>query len=195
LTTGLAYVLLLFMAIPADITEKHDRMLDELADLAMDLARDLAAKARDADSLEDVQRLSRAFDRMTRSVRLTVALQRRLYSDARRDGSAERTTAVALRKAQVRACVHATIRDASGLKSYEVRRVEMERELDERLAEQALYQAFLDTPLDVVIAQLRHTLGLPPAPLSETPRPSTPSVGGVYPRAGLRPDPGADSSP
>ena len=157
------------MAIPADITEQHDRMLGELADLAMDLARDLAAKVKQSDSLEDAERFSRAFDRMARSVRLTIALQRRLHADARRDWSAERTTAVELRKAQVRASVYATIRDASGLKDYDVRRVQMERELDERLAEETLYQAFLDTPLEVVITRLRQTLGLPDDPRFPSP--------------------------
>jgi hypothetical protein len=120
-------------------------MLGELADLAMDIARDLAAKTKAADNLEDAQRCSRAFDRMTRAVRLTVALRHRLHSDADKHWSARRTTAVELRKAQVRASMHAAIRDESGLKSYDVRRVEMERELDDRVAEQALYDAFLDS--------------------------------------------------
>jgi hypothetical protein len=40
-------------------------------------------------------------------------------------------------------------------------RIERERDLDERLAEEALHQAFLAEPLDVVIARIREKLGLP----------------------------------
>ena len=156
------------MAIPADITEQHDRMLGELADLAMDLARDLAAKAKQSDSLEDAERFSRAFDRMARSVRLTIALQRRLHADARRDWSAERITAVELRKAQVRATVRASIRETWD-NPFAGARLDRERDLDERLAEEALHQAFLDAPLDVVITRLRQTLGLPPESTSPSP--------------------------
>jgi hypothetical protein len=148
------------MAIPADITEQHDRMLGELADLAMDLARDLAAKAKASDNLEDAERFARGFERMARCVRLTIGLQRRLHADARRDWSAERTTAVELRKAQVRASVRASIRETYA-NPFAMPRIERERDLDERLMEEALEQAFLDAPLDVVIARIREKLGLP----------------------------------
>jgi hypothetical protein len=163
------------MSTPTDITEQHDRMLGELADLAMDLARDLAAKAKEAGSLEDAERFARGFERMARCVRLTIGLQRRLHADARRDWSAERTTAVELRKAQVRASVRASIRETYA-NPFAMPRIERERDLDERLAEEALHQAFLETPIEVVIARLRERLGLP-APQAQTPQPSTPSVG------------------
>ena len=156
------------MSIPTDITEQHERILGELADLAMDLARDLAAKAKASENLEDAERFSRAFDRMARSVRLTLALQRRLHADARRDGSAERITAVELRKAQVRATVRQAIREATP-NPYAAIRLDRERDLDERLAEEALHQAFLDTPLDLVITRIRRILGLPEPPASPSP--------------------------
>ena len=170
------------MSTPTDIPEQHERMLGELADLAMDLARDLAAQARQADSLEDAERFARGFERMARCVRLTLALQRRLHSDACRAWSAERTTAVELRKAQVRASVRAAIREAYA-NPFAMPRIERERDLDERLAEEALHQAFLDTPLEAVIARLREKLGLPAN--SESPSPWM----GEGPGMGLAPAP------
>jgi hypothetical protein len=161
LTGGLFYVLFLFMTSPPDIAESQDRMLGELADLAMGLARDMAAKARDADSLEDAERFTLCFERVARSVRLSIALQRRLGREARRDLSAERSDAVGVRKAQLRAAVRTVIRTESGLAQYSKARLDLESELDERLAEDALHQAFLDAPLDLAVAELRRTLGLP----------------------------------
>ena len=185
------------MSTPTDITETQDRMLGELADLAMGLARDMAAKARDAESLEDAERFTLCFERMARSVRLSIALQRRLDRDIRRDLTTERSDAVTVRKAQLRAAVRTAIRDESGLAQFSKARLDLESELDERLAEDALYQAFLETPLDVAIAGLRRILGLPPAQATASrdpqspgyarPGASTPSVGGVYPRAGSSP--------
>lgn len=151
------------MTTPADITETQDRMLGELADLAMGLARDMAGKARDAETREDAERFTLCFERMARSVRLSIALQRRLDRDARRDLTAERSDAVCVRKAQVRAAVRTAIRDESGLAQFSKARLDLESELDERLAEDALYEAFLEAPLDLAVARLRRALGLPAA--------------------------------
>lgn len=62
-----------------DLRRRHIRRLDELADLAMDVARTLAAKAAQADA--DPEGLSRALARVSRAVRLTGLLQSKLLGD------------------------------------------------------------------------------------------------------------------
>ncbi|RYG99372.1 MAG: hypothetical protein EON57_11775 [Alphaproteobacteria bacterium] len=74
------------MLLDEDRKARQDRMLGELADLAMELARDMAAKARKADSLEDTERCALTFDRMARSARLSIALSRKLERDSGEGG-------------------------------------------------------------------------------------------------------------
>jgi hypothetical protein len=140
---------------------RQDRLLDEMAVIAMDLARDMAGQAKKAEALEERERCILAVDRMMRSVRLSIALQRRLERDDARDLKQRQTEGVDLRKARLRARLRSEIRSEDvSLKT----RCDRERELDERLAEDALYQSFLDLPLDEAIHRLRDKLGLVPPP-------------------------------
>ena len=142
------------MTIPEAATAIHDQMLSEIAGLAMDLARDFAGRAKAAETVADAERLALSFERMARSVRLSIALQRRLHRDLR----ADRAEAVEVRRKQVRAAlipaIHATTRRLS-------ERFERESELDVALAEEAFHEAFVQTPLASCIARLRDRLGLP----------------------------------
>ena len=146
------------MSIDRDRAERQDRRLEELEDLAMDLARHMAARAKEAEAPEESERFCRTFERLYRAVRLSTALSRRLHREAARDASQRAAEAVDLRKAQVRVRLRAEI-NSSGYGFSD--RLEMERELDERLAEDALYQSFLALPLDQALAKHRHDLGLP----------------------------------
>ena len=141
------------MSIATNRTEQRARMLGELADVAMDLARDMAGRAKAAESLEEAERMTRAFDRMARSVRLTLSLEARLERELKSEARAahgEALDAIQVRRKQVRARLMAVIRA-------EVPRAERDRlefELDVSLAEETLYTAFLDGPVETVIARL-----------------------------------------
>jgi hypothetical protein len=143
-----------------DIRAKEDRLLVEMTDLAAELARDFAAEARQAKAAGDKDEAERclgAFDRMARSVRLSIALRRRLERADARQAALRRSEALDVRKAQVRARLRAEIRDQDISRNAQF---ELERELDTHLAEDALYQRFLDLPFDATMARLRGRLGL-----------------------------------
>jgi len=141
------------MSTATDRTEQRAQMLRALADAAVDLALDMAVRAKAAESLEEAGRLTRAFERLSRAVRLTLGLEARLEREFKAEARAaqdEALDAIQVRRKQVRARLMAVIRA-------EVPRAERDRleyELDDRLAEETLYTAFLDGPVETVIARL-----------------------------------------
>jgi len=147
------------MSIATDRAEQRARMLGELADVAMDLAREMAERAKAADSLEEAERFTRAFERLSRSVRLTLGLEARLERELAaeaRTARVETRDAIQVRRQQVSARLEAVM-------LAEVPRAERERleyELNRRLYEETLYTAFLDGPVEDVIARLGAHLGL-----------------------------------
>jgi hypothetical protein len=165
--------------------ERQDRMLDEFADLAMELGRDMAGRAKKAETDEQRERCIFTFDRMYRAVRLSIALSRRLKRDEAREQSHHRAEAVDLRKAKLRARLRSEIRaEDVSLKI----RCDLERELDDRLAEDALYQSFLDLPLNEAITHLRDRLGLEvPPPQGEGDREAVEGVAAHCDLSGLQP--------
>ncbi|MBS0332271.1 MAG: hypothetical protein JSS35_05850, partial [Proteobacteria bacterium] len=62
--------------------ERAEQMLGELAELSLMLARDLAAEARAAEAPEERTALTEASEKMSRCVRLTLALDAKLERDA-----------------------------------------------------------------------------------------------------------------
>jgi hypothetical protein len=142
------------MFTPPDRTEAQDRMLAEFADLVMDLARDAATCAKETEDRAEKAALILAVDRLGRSLRLCISLQRRLVREARTD----RTEAVETRRQQIRTVLIPEVRAAT---DHLGERFERERELDERLAEEALYRAFADQPLETCLERLRDLLELP----------------------------------
>jgi len=141
---------------PADKTEAQDRMLGEFAELAMDLARDAARRAKEAEGPAEAAHLMLAFERLGRALRLTIALQRRLVRDRR----ADRVQAVQDRQQQVRAALAPVLRtEAANIGEH----FRLKEALDERLDTEALDEAFAEAPLEVCVARIRHLLGLPPA--------------------------------
>jgi hypothetical protein len=155
LTVGPQYVPLLFVSSPQDSNALHDQRLGRLADLAMALAEDSARLATEAETLDERDRHIAAFDRMARSARLTISLQRRVRRDIRTD----QAEAVETRKKQLRAALIPAVQAGA---RHIGERLEREKELDEALAEDALYDAFLQLPLETALANLREHLGLPP---------------------------------
>jgi hypothetical protein len=73
-------------------TQKQARaeaMLGELAELSLVVARELAVRLRESENTEETVALAGAFQKMSRVVRLTLALDAKLERDAARDAAAE----------------------------------------------------------------------------------------------------------
>jgi hypothetical protein len=142
-----------------EMTERQGRVLADLAELGLELARDLKARALAAGTREDAEGLALAFHRMSRSVRLTLALESRLVRERHEAVKVRRgevARAVQARKAQVQAALARQVYDER--ESDEAER--LLDELDERLEEAGLYEAFAEGPVEACIARLRADLGL-----------------------------------
>jgi hypothetical protein len=108
----LTYVLVLFMATPPEMRERQARILAELSELGLALARDLQACALAADQASEKAELSLAFHRTSRSVRQSLALEAKFERDhqaaQREDGEVAKRAAtfhVEKRKALVKLVV------------------------------------------------------------------------------------------
>jgi len=148
------------MNLSEDMAQRHGRMLGELAELGMELARGLKGRADAAETDAQAQSLAVTFHQIARDVRLTLALESRLARERQeivRHEQARRLDRVYARKAQVRAVLSDIVwRETEG----EAAEALLE-ELDERLESQALFEAFLDGPVEACIAAIRAGLGLP----------------------------------
>src|ERR1700761_5768781 len=78
LTCGCTYVLVSFMASAAVRRERQDAVLAELSELGLTLARDLHARALASETVQEAEKLSLAFQRVSRGVRQTFALELKL---------------------------------------------------------------------------------------------------------------------
>ena len=148
------------MFTPPDRTEAQDQFLAEFTDLAMDLARDAGKCAKESQDAHEKAELMLAVERLGRSLRMTIALQRRLCREAR----TQRIEAVETRRTQVRTVLLPQVRAST---DHLGERYEREAELDERLAEEALHEAFADLPLETCLERLRDLLDLVPPPQGE----------------------------
>ena len=66
-----------------------EAMLGELAELGLMVARELAVRTRESEDVDDTVALAGAFQKVSRVVRLTLALESKLERDAARDAQAE----------------------------------------------------------------------------------------------------------
>jgi hypothetical protein len=160
------------MATALEMKARQDRILTELSELGLALARDLQACALAADQASEKAELSLAFQRTARSVRQTLALEAKLQCDRRtseREAQeiAERaeTVRTARRRAQVKLAVERCVwSEAEGEEAESLL-----ADLDDRLERDALSDAFLgDEPVEVHIARLCKELGVTP-PTSSSP--------------------------
>lgn len=152
------------MATTTEKAERQDRILAELSELGLALARDLHARALVVEDVAEAADLGLAFHRVARSVRQTLALEAKLdrdrrmaeredRADVRREGAARAER----RKAQVKFAVERCVwSEADG--------VEAERlldELDDRLEEDGLSDAFAgQDAIDSHIARICTELGV-----------------------------------
>ncbi|HEY3696303.1 hypothetical protein [Phenylobacterium sp.] len=141
--------------------EEQDRVLRELAELGLAFARDLAAQVATVKSVAEADALALAFHRVTRSVRLAIALQAKLARERHEVARLDRTAAARrteARKEQIRAVLSREIfTDEAEQEAAE----SLAERLDERLDEDALFEAFLDGPVEAAIARIREDLELP----------------------------------
>jgi hypothetical protein len=151
------------MSDAAEMIERHDRVLAELTQLGLMVTRALAARAPQVETLEEQAVLAMAFQRVSRSVRQTLALEDRLRRLREADARAAIVTAEQKTKAvrkqrhdQVRACVARLIwTEAEGSEGDHLCDA-----LDELLDEDLLYDDFADETLEAHIARVCAVLGV-----------------------------------
>ena len=139
--------------------DRHRQLLGELADMSMALARRFHDAALEA-PVEEAQGLVLGFQRASRNLRQTLALEARLEREARRavvEIAAERQARRETRRLQVKSTLSNLI--WTERESLDLGRLLLE--LDGRIDMASLGEAFLDDPVETVIARLRHDLGLP----------------------------------
>jgi hypothetical protein len=177
----------LFVTSLTDKQARAEAILGELAELGLMLARDLAAQARGCEDPADAERLAQAFNKTSRAVRLTLALDAKLERDlarmAREDAEfAERRAeaALGLAEQQARALRHAALdappspaqRHKTRVRNLLNRLIWNESEGDEeeyeilgedvdaRLHEAAQCEAFTDVPVEVIAQRVAADMGL-----------------------------------
>ena len=151
-----------------DRTERHLRILQELADIGMELARAVKARALDPEAEPAAAaELVLTFSRIARAVRQTVALEARIDRDRQAAAveRAERRVRETLdralrRKARVRDLVERAIdSEASGAAAEDLL-----LDLDERLEDADDLAGFADRPVAEIVARICGDLGVAPPP-------------------------------
>jgi len=153
----------------SDVSEKiarQDRLLAELSELAMGVARDLAQQVSAAETAQDAAAAASAFHKVGRAVRQTIALEMKLERGRktldREDGkhaAGARDARISQRRRRLRAVVQRMVWNEAESDEAE----SLVDHLDDLLEEDALDDAFADTAFDDQVARLRADLGLPPA--------------------------------
>jgi hypothetical protein len=167
----------MFMSNTAEMTERHGKVLADLAEIGMCIAREVQGQVLAAETPEEKARAAAAFPPVARAVRQTVALEAKLRRDqARQDredqDEANRQIAGAIRrrKAQVRMHMQRAIcnafpdaldedDDGDGPPDEILLRFE---DLRDRLDDEILDADFALRPFHEVIQGLHRSLKLPP---------------------------------
>jgi len=158
------------MSNPADMAERHARILAELSELGLGFARQAAADAAAAETPEARAQQALVFQRVSRSVRQSVALEAKLVRDAQR---AERETAdadakrgreqVRFRKDRLRTAVDALVwREVEDLSDAEAWDFEQGR--DASIEDESLAEAFLTDDMADQVARVLGALGFETGP-------------------------------
>ena len=157
-----------------------EAMLGELAELGLMLARELARQAQASEDPADTERLVTAFNKTSRGVRLTLALDAKLERDVARQAREEADVADrrehaarALAEQQARAAppspaeVHKTrVRKLLNRLVWNESEGDEEEydilceDLDARLNEAARCEGFADTPVEVIAQGVASDMGL-----------------------------------
>jgi hypothetical protein len=146
-----------------DRAERHERILKALADCSLRAVQKLTDKLVAAQTDIEHERYALSLHRMSRDLRLTLALEERLVHERRkafREEKADRQKAVEHRKKQVDHAVTGRVYAEREGEAAEA----LLKEFDDLLVEHRLYEDFLDKPLEAVIAKLCKALGLKDPP-------------------------------
>jgi hypothetical protein len=151
----------------AHIERLQDEALAQLLELGMEAAREAHARLMASEDSKALADCALAFNRVSRSVRQTAALQAKVararkHRDRDDATDAQRADAVRIsrRKDQVKATVERLIwTEAEGGEAER-----LESHLEDLVAEDALYDGFLAQPVEIYIARLRQDLGLSAEP-------------------------------
>ena len=159
----------------AEMTERHARVLAELAELCLASARDLAARQAVAEDPADAAVLASALHKVGRSARQCLALEARLVRDAQRalredrdDAAKQRTVQTQVRRAKVKSALNQLVWN-----EYEGDEAEAwEMAVGESLDDEELVDSFTTEALDAQVERIRKSIGLgKPEPAEETAAP------------------------
>jgi hypothetical protein len=149
------------MSADAATPSREEQMLAELAELDLALARRVHAKAMAAEDVDDINALSRTYQRVARSLRQTLALKARLERD-RQAGVARAARpfdapAVGRRMVELRDAI-----TRIGWTEHEPSAIhDLARELEEILGVLAFEPGFAERPLADQVVELCEKLELP----------------------------------
>ncbi|MDB5495146.1 MAG: hypothetical protein JWP86_2483 [Phenylobacterium sp.] len=157
------------MVSATDIAREQDAGLKRLYERGLELAEKMQEDAMAAATADERARLGAAFHRISRGVRQTAALRVKLAGDATRCDRDEAAEVVRLderrrarRKDQVSATVQRLIwTEAESDDSRE----DLKADLEDLLDIEALDETFATQDLDLQVARICETLGLPDPPL------------------------------
>jgi hypothetical protein len=154
----------------ADMTEQDRRMLQEMAEIGMGLLRTLQQRAED-DSKIDAGEVALAYSRITRAVRLTIALKAKLADEGRvrkeRDEAAEVKRLWECEEQRIdqrRDQVERLVEQAIEAEASETERDGLMSGLRERLDEDDIDAKLADRPIGEVLARICRDLGIEPEP-------------------------------
>jgi hypothetical protein len=158
-----------------DKQARAEAMLGELAELSLVVARELAVRLRESEDTDETVALADAFQKMSRVVRLTLALDAKLERDAAREAAAEVREARAEAKAAEAAEAERAIarhrqhkdRVRAGVTRLIWNETEDEAESDDllealeaRLGEEAVSEGFEDIPVETLVRRIIADMGL-----------------------------------
>lgn len=152
----------------ADIAAEMDEGLRRLFQAGLELALQVQADAMAAQEADERARLAVAFHRISRGVRQTAALRMKLACDVTRvarDVSAEVVSLDVARTSRRRASVRAEVQRLIWTEyGDDSDREDLTGDLDELLDIETQDEAFLDQPVEVLVARIAQVLGLAAAP-------------------------------
>ncbi len=151
--------------------ERQLAMLDRLAEAGLEAALAIERQAKEAGPDVDLNRISMAYDRVSRAVRMTIALQSKLVEDVKaREAAAAEKRAEAedddawpdeeeRRKAGISRIVGRVI-EAERQDDREIDRLVLRAEM--RLDDETLFDDILSRPIGEIVAAICRDLGLSP---------------------------------
>lgn len=173
------------MPTPQSTAEIRARRLARFAELTESLAEHLHDEILTAETAQDKRDLTLAFHRITRSGRQTMALQAKLERDEQQQdreavelAASEARRPAERQRARIRAAVQRLVWTEAERDPYEAER--LIRILDNLMAEDDLYDVYLEGPIEAHIKRLCIELGMAEPtdddialPTVEAPAPST----------------------